>query len=319
MAIEIRKVTKEKARLRLALSGPSGAGKTYSALSIAKAMGGRICLFDTEYGSAAKYASEFEFDGGLIQNDYHPDKYIEAIRAAEASGYDIIILDSLSHAWNGPGGVLELVSAASKRKGGNSYAAWDDVTPIYRRLIHTIMGSKCHIIVTLRAKQDYLQEKDSNGRTQIKKVGMAPEIREGFSYEMDIEGLLDIDHALIIGKTRCPALDGKVFTKPGAEFAAIVKTWLEDGAPAPERITVPEKHTNSEENTPEPVLTGWQHALKTLLEEHGMKAADLTEALGAKPNVANLQKYIDDQQVHYQIALEALVLSAKGQKETADA
>ena len=237
--IQITKVTKEQAKLRLALAGPSGSGKTYSALSIATAMGGKICLFDTEYGSAAKYANLFDFDGALIEKDYHPDRFVEAIKAAETAGYDIVIVDSLSHAWNGPGGVLELVTAATKRKNGNSYAAWDDVTPIYRRLIHSIMSSRCHVIVGLRAKQDYLQEKDTQGRTQIRKVGMAPEIREGFAYEMDIEGLLDIDHCLVIGKTRCETLDGKIFTKPGKEFADIVTAWLSDGAPATEEPTEP--------------------------------------------------------------------------------
>ena len=294
MAFTIQRVTKEQARLRLGLSGPSGSGKTWTALSIAKFMGGKTCLFDTEYGSASKYASDFEFDGALIEKDYHPERYIEALKEAEAAGYDNVILDSLSHGWNGPGGVLELVSAATKRKGGNSYAAWDDVTPIYRRLIHAIMGSRCHVIVTLRAKQDYLQEKDANGRTQIRKVGMAPEIREGFSYEMDIEGLLDIDHNLIIGKTRCAALDGKVFNKPGKEFAEIVKHWLNDGAPATEKTeeeipeNLPASRAQAKAAPPE-----WWSLYGTLCKFNKVSQEEVAKYLGQeKATGAVIQEYI---------------------------
>ena len=297
MAFDIQRVTKEQARLRLGLSGPSGSGKTWTALSIAKFMGGKTCLFDTEYGSASKYASDFEFDGALIEKDYHPERYIEALKEAEAAGYDNVILDSLSHGWNGPGGVLELVSAATKRKGGNSYAAWDDVTPIYRRLIHSIMGSRCHVIVTLRAKQDYLQEKDANGRTQIRKVGMAPEIREGFSYEMDIEGLLDIDHNLIIGKTRCAALDGKVFNKPGKEFADIVKHWLNDGAPATEKAVDPENLPESRASVqPKPAPPEWWAHYGTLCKFNKVSQEDVAEHLGVeKATGAAIEAYIKSQ------------------------
>jgi len=268
----IGEVTREQAKLRLALSGPSGAGKTYTALNIATHMGGRICVFDTEYGSAAKYSSgkPFRFSGDTIEGNYHPQKYLDKLAEAVADNFDIVIFDSLSHAWNGPGGILEIVSNETKRRNGNSYAAWDYATPIYRSLIHGLLAAKCHVIVTLRAKQDYVQEKnEKTGRTDIRKVGMAPEIRDGFSYEMDIEGLLDIDHNFIVGKTRCEEIDGRVFHKPGKELADILMGWLNDGAPAVEK-PVPAPPSTAEVNATAsaPVMppTDWRVAANTYLK-----------------------------------------------------
>lgn len=230
------KATKSQAKLRLALKGPSGSGKTYSALSIAEQLGSRIALLDTEYGSAAKYADKFSFDVLEVRGNYPHDAFLSALRGAEEAKYDVFVCDSMTHFWNGAGGLLERVTAESKRFGGNSHAAWGVVTPIYNQLIDAIMASPMHVIICLRAKQDYVQEKDDRGKTVIKKVGMGAEIREGFEYSLDIEGILDMDHNLVVGKTRCPGVDGKVFHKPGKEFAGVVKAWLSDGAPAVEVI-----------------------------------------------------------------------------------
>lgn len=229
------KATKAQAKLRLALQGPSGGGKTYSALAIACALGDRVAVIDSEHGSAAKYADKFSFDTAPVTDDYNPNRYIDLMKQAAEAGYDVLVVDSLTHAWNGPGGFLDLVDQECKRMLGkgqkaDSFAAWKNVTPVYNRLIQAILSCKAHVICTLRAKQEYEKTKDDNGRVQVKKVGMAPEIRDNFQYELDIEGMLDMDHNLVIGKTRCPALDGKVFNKPGKEFAAIVKSWLSDGA-----------------------------------------------------------------------------------------
>lgn len=223
-----KKATKEAAKLRLAIAGPSGSGKTYSALAIATELGGPVAVVDTEHGSASKYADIFDFDVAEMHAPYHPDKYVAAIKEAAAAGYGVLILDSMTHAWNGEGGILELVEQATKRqKTPNSYTAWADVTPIQNRLIETIVSANIHIIATMRSKQEYVQRKDERtGRTVIDKVGMAPIQREGFEYEFDIFFDMDVDNNAVVSKTRCPELTGKVIAKPGAQVARVLAKWL---------------------------------------------------------------------------------------------
>lgn len=229
-----QKAVKHEARLRLALAGPSGSGKTYTALALATHIGQRVAVVDTEHGSASKYADLFEFDVVNFEAPFHPDNFVDAIQAAAAAGYDVLVLDSLSHAWSGPGGLLEIVDQIAKRmKTTNSFAAWKDATPIQNRLVEAILSAPIHIIATMRSKQEYALEQDSNGRTRVRKVGMAPVQRDSFEYEFDVYLDMDIDNNAIVGKTRCPALTGKVINRPGAELAETLRDWLQ-GAPAPE-------------------------------------------------------------------------------------
>ena len=232
-----RKAIKKEAKLRLAIAGPSGSGKTYTSLAIASSLGGRVAVVDTEHGSASKYADLFGFDVLEMEAPFHPDKFIHAITEAAAAGYTTIVLDSLSHAWNGQGGLLELVEEAQKRmKTSNSFAAWKDVTPIQNRFVEGIISAPIHVIATMRSKQEYVQEKDERtGRTTVRKVGLAPIQRDGFEYEFDVFLDMDINNNAIVSKTRCPALTGRVFAKPGADIAQILLEWLRgepDAAPA---------------------------------------------------------------------------------------
>ncbi len=225
----IQKATKEQSRLRMAIHGPSGAGKTYSALSIATHLGSKVVLADTETGSASKYGDKFDFDVCEFSGNYHPDNVVEFLHEAPKAGYDVVVIDSGSHFWNGQGGFLELIDAEVKkgmaRSGkADSFAAWKVVDPIYKKFVHAIQTCPAHVIITLRAKQEYSKE---GGK--VTKLGLAPEMRDGFQYEMDVEGMLDIDHHLAIGKTRCDALDGKVFRKPGKDVADILLAWLGSG------------------------------------------------------------------------------------------
>lgn len=224
------KAVKHDAKLRLAIAGPSGSGKTYSSLAIATGLGGPIALVDTEHGSASKYADIFDFDVAEMHAPYHPDKYMAAIKAAAEAGYKVVILDSMSHAWSGDGGLLDLVEEAAKRmKSANSFAAWKDVTPIQNRFVEAIVAADIHIIGTMRSKQEYVQEKNDKGYTTIRKVGMAPVQREGFEYEFDVFFDMDADNNAIVSKTRCPALTGQVIGKPGAQVAKILREWLGAG------------------------------------------------------------------------------------------
>ena len=222
-----QKAVKSSAKLRLAIAGPSGSGKTYTSLAIASHLGEEVALVDTEHGSASKYADLFSFDVATMSAPFAPDKYIRAIAEAAQAGYKVIILDSVSHAWNGNGGILSLVEEAGKRnKSSNSFAAWADVTPIQNRFIEAIVSSDIHIIATMRSKQEYVQERDSNNKTVIRKVGMAPVQRDGFEYEFDVFLDMDADNNAIVSKTRCPDLAGRVFAKPGADVAEILANWL---------------------------------------------------------------------------------------------
>ena len=236
MAIQFKRAVKSQAKARIGLIGPSGSGKTYTALLLAQAMGERIAVIDTEHGSASKYADEFTFDT-LELTDFHPQNYIDGIKAAGQARYDVIIIDSLSHAWAGSGGALELADKGALKYSGNRFAAWRDLTPLHNQLIEAMLSSPAHVIATMRSKMEYIQTQDSKGKTIIRKVGMAPIQRDGMEYEFDIVGDLDIDHNLIISKTRCRALDGVVINKPGKELAETVKAWLSDGEPLPDKPT----------------------------------------------------------------------------------
>jgi hypothetical protein len=242
------KATKHEAKLRLALAGPSGSGKTYTALQIATHLGEPIALVDTERGSACKYADLFNFDV-LGLDSFHPQRYIDAIHDAEDTGYSILIIDSLSHAWAGKDGALELVDKVAKRLAAtyrsgreDSFAAWREVTPVHNALVDAMVQSRLHLIVTMRTKTEYVVE-TKDGKTAPRKVGLAPIQRDGLEYEFDVFADLDQDNTLIVHKTRCPALAGGVFPKAGKEVANILNTWLQGEAatpsPAPPTSPVP--------------------------------------------------------------------------------
>jgi hypothetical protein len=228
-AFTFKKATKEKLKARVAFLGPAGAGKTYSALAVGSRLGQRMAVIDTEHGSARKYASDFSFDV-LELDSFSPDTYVAAIHAAEQAGYDVIVIDSLSHAWMGKDGALEMVDRVKKR-GGNGFNAWGDVTPKQTAMVEAMVACKAHLLVTMRSKMEYVQEKDERtGKTTIRKVGMAPVQRDGLEYEFDVVGDMTQDNLFIVTKSRCSALAGKEFDKPGANVATPLLAWLDDGA-----------------------------------------------------------------------------------------
>jgi hypothetical protein len=230
MNFNIVKATKIQSKARIGIVGPAGSGKTYTALSIGTALGQRVAVIDTENASAAKYASLFDFDV-LVLDTFSPRTYVQAIQAVEQAGYDVLIIDSLSHAWAGRGGALEMVDQAAKRSSGNNFAAWRDVTPEHNRLVDALVRCSSHLIVTMRSKMEYVLDRDEKtGRTSPRKVGMAPIQRDGLEYEFDIAGDMDLEHNWVITKTRCPALDGSVINRPGKDVAKTISAWLSDGA-----------------------------------------------------------------------------------------
>jgi hypothetical protein len=227
--MEFIKATKRKSKLRLAIDGPSGSGKTYTALTAAKTLGGKIAVIDTERGSASLYSDKFNFDV-LELHTFSPALYIDAIETAEKAGYDVIVIDSLSHAWEGEGGALDMVDQAAKRsQSNNTYTAWKDVTPLQRKLVDAMLQSPAHIIATMRSKTEYILETNDKGRQVPKKIGMAPIQRQGMEYEFTLVCDMDLDHNCIVSKSRCEAVADKVVNKPDAKFFDILVNWLNSG------------------------------------------------------------------------------------------
>jgi hypothetical protein len=232
MSVSFKKAEKQQRMLRMALMGPSGSGKTLTSLLLAKelAEGGTIALLDTERGSASLYSDRVEFDTCQLEN-FKPQTYIEAIKMASEAGYKVLVIDSLSHAWSGEGGLLDQVSA----RGGNSFTdGWGKVgTPLQNQLLKAILECPMHVIVTMRVKTEYVVEKDERGKSVPKRVGLTAVQREGVEYEFDIIGLLDLQNTLTIEKTRMMALTGEVISKPDGALARKIMGWLSDGVPPP--------------------------------------------------------------------------------------
>lgn len=239
MQFEIRQAHRKGKHARWAIIGPSGSGKTYTALLLAKGLtrNGRIVVIDTERGSADNYSDilgDVKFDKVDLPN-FSPAMYAECIKYVVAQGYDTVITDSLSHAWAGKGGALEMVDkAARKSQSGNSFTAWRDVNPVLAELNDVILSAPAHMLVTMRVKQEYVQEKNDKGKTEIRKVGMAPIQREGLEYEFDIVGNMDMSNNMMIDKTRVAFLSGEVYNKPGVALGKQVREWYDGNDPAPD-------------------------------------------------------------------------------------
>lgn len=226
--MEFSKANRKKAKLRLALSGPSGSGKTTAMLKIAKGLGGRTAVIDTERGSASLYSDLLDFDTLELAPPFTPERFIAAIKAAEDAGYDNIGIDSITHEWDGPGGCLELnETIANSKFKGNTWAAWNETTPRHRSFLDAILQSKCHIIATMRSKTETVQE---GGK--VKKVGMRAVQREGAEYEFTV--VLDLEHDkhyAVASKDR-----SRLFSDPqivSEETGAKLLQWLNSGAEVP--------------------------------------------------------------------------------------
>lgn len=229
------RATKSQIKARVALEGPTGAGKTLTALSWASAFGERIAVLDTERGRARLYSDRFTFDVQELSPPFSPQAYERCLR--EASDYDVIVVDSLSHAWEGEGGVLDIVDAAATRAHGNSFAGWKEGTPALRSLIDRMLGLNAHLIVTMRSKMEYVLDTDQRGKQVPRKVGMAPIMRQNVDYEFDLVADMDLEHRMVISKSRCSLLADRVIPSGEAkahEAAQEFLAWLNDGdAPPP--------------------------------------------------------------------------------------
>jgi threonine dehydrogenase-like Zn-dependent dehydrogenase len=229
--IAIRKAKRSATKLRLLLTGPSGSGKTYGGLLVAKGLGSkRTIVIDTEQGSSDLYDRLHDFDVIDLRPPFTPEAYIEAIDAAEAAGADCIIIDSISHEWNGKGGVLELSDEIARAKfKGNTWSAWSELTPRHRAFIDRMLRSSAHIIATGRSKTETAQV-DDHGRKKVVKLGMKIESRDGCEYEFTtVLDLIHDGHFAVASKDRTGifSADPKPVTvETGKAFA----DWLAGGA-----------------------------------------------------------------------------------------
>ncbi len=217
---------RKESKLRLALTGASGSGKTFSALLLAQGLGGNVAVADTERGSAALYSDKFDFDTIEITPPYNLKKWLDVFDAAVDSGYNILILDSITPLWSGEGGLLEQKDQLAKHGGKNSYTAWADVTPMYNRFVERMLNANIHVIATIRSKTEYSMETDG-GRTIIKKVGLGPQFRDGIDYEFTTVFDMASDHSVLVSKDRSGLFDTKTPFIISKDTGAQIKKWLE--------------------------------------------------------------------------------------------
>lgn len=244
MATEFKPATRTQNRLRLVIDGAAGSGKTYTALRLAHDLGKRVFVIDTQYGSAGLYAGETE-DGRTwdfqhaVLPLYTVEWYEDAIHTAEKLGADVIVIDSLSSAWDDNGGILEQVDREAEKKTPNgtktgTFSAWSKGAVLYKKLVRVILASPCHVIATLRTKTDYVMKPDENGRNRVRKVGLKPIQREGIDYEFDLGFSMDMANTATVTKTHSRLFpNGMEISQPGKETAERIRQWLSQ---APEQV-----------------------------------------------------------------------------------
>ena len=246
-SLTLRKAAREKTKMRVALAGPSGSGKTYSALLLASGMApwDKIALIDTENGSGDLYAHLGAYSVVTLGAPFTPERYVDAIDACEKAGMEVIILDSISHEWEGKGGILDIKDAMT----GNIFTNWGKITPRHNAFIDRMLRSPCHVVATMRAKQEYVLT-EKNGRQVPEKVGMKAVTRDGVDYEFTLVFDLNINHLATATKDRTgifmaaghdTVLPEKISPETGRKLLAWTGQGVEQPKPEPPPLEKPEK------------------------------------------------------------------------------
>lgn len=228
--MKLEKATRKKAKLRLNLSAPSGAGKTYSALLLAKGLVGdwaKIAVIDTENSSASLYEHLGDFNTIDLRPPFSPERYIQAIEACVNAGMECIIIDSSSHEWNGAGGCIEINEKLAQTKyKGNTWSAWNETTPRHDKFVNTMLQCSSHIITCTRSKMETVMGDDK----KIKKVGMKDIQRDGWEYELTVSLTIDRDsHCAIASKDRTELFEGKDPFVITEETGKLIAEWCNKG------------------------------------------------------------------------------------------
>jgi hypothetical protein len=225
--MELKQSNRNQAKIRIALQGPSGSGKTYSSLLLAYGIcqdWRRIAVIDTEHQSAHLYSHLGEYNVLNLTAPYTPERYIEAITTCEKAGMDVIIIDSLSHNWDGDGGILDIHANMA----GNSFTNWSKVTPRFNALVQKILSSGSHIIATIRSKQDYVIT-EKNGKSVPEKVGMKGIQKDGLEYDYTIVFELDIYNNTSCTKDRTRLFNSRIAFKIDETTGCKIMKWCKDG------------------------------------------------------------------------------------------
>jgi len=225
--LQLRKAERKQAKLRVGVSGPSGSGKTYSALLLARGITSsweKVVLIDTENGSGELYSHLGAYNVITLEAPFSPERYIEAIKACEDAGMEVLVIDSVSHEWDGTGGCLDLID-----KLGGRYQDWGKVTPRHNQFIQAILQSDMHILTTTRRKQDYEMTKGNDGKVKVEKMGLKEVQRDGFEYELTLAFNIDTRHQVSCSKDRTGLFMDKpefIITKKTGEM---LKEWATSG------------------------------------------------------------------------------------------
>jgi hypothetical protein len=225
--MKLQKASRQRVKIKMALQGPSGAGKTYSALLLAFGLCGnwsKVCVIDTENRSSELYAHLGDYFVAPIAPPFAPEKYIDAIKACENEGIEVIIIESVSHEWEGIGGILEQHSQMT----GNSYVNWNKLTPRHNSFVQTILQSPCHVIGTIRSKQEYVLN-EKNGKMVPEKLGMKGVTREGMDYEFTLVLEIDIKNHVTATKDRTSLFLNKPSFVITPETGKIILDWCNTG------------------------------------------------------------------------------------------
>ena len=240
MATLFKKATRKQAKIKLAITGASGSGKTFSALRMAQGLSGGkpVAVIDTENGSASLYSDRFGFDVLDLSPPFSHDKFVEAINAAQEAGYEVLVIDSASHFWEG---ILDYKSKLDSR-GGNSYTNWAEAGAKFKGILDAVLQSKMHVICCLRSKMDHVIE-DNGGRKTIRKVGLAPIMRDGIEYEFTVVFDVAMDHNASASKDRTGLFADKIAQITEQTGKTIVE-WLGSG----EAVAAPVAEADDTEN-----------------------------------------------------------------------
>lgn len=238
--LTIRRGERKQLRLRMLIDGPAKAGKSFTALrvafSLAHSSPPRVLVIEAgERGATEKYAGDtvddLRWDFYIIQLDsYSPETYTQAVLLAGREAYDVCIIDSLSHEWVGRDGAIQIADENAIK--GNTFAGWKTATPLHDALFETILSSPCHVIATVRSKMDYVLQQNEHGKLEPIKVGLAPIQRDTVPYEFDVLLSMDQLHLGTVSGSRCIAIDGRTFPRPGPDLVKPLREWLETGQKA---------------------------------------------------------------------------------------
>lgn len=261
MGIEIRKAIRQRVWLKIGITGPSGSGKTFGAIPLALGLAshGKVCVIDTENESASLYADKWAYDVICLHAPFTTTKYAAALDAILQGGYDVAIIDSLTHEWAASGGILDAKTSKDAR-GGNSFANWGEMKQLHDYFMERMLQSPIHVIATLRSKMDYVLESDEKGKQVPRKIGLAPISQSETEYEFSL--LFDIDrntHLAIASKDRTSLFEGRSLHLDEA-VGKELRAWLDSGkpitTPAPATAQVSEPPEAKVDQVPAPEQTG---------------------------------------------------------------